>query len=61
MSAARYVGRVGGLAVALGIGAAFFTGQRVAWAAPASSGSSAGGVRPVIKLRFGGKRLNEDR
>ena len=41
MSAARYVGRVGGLAVALGIGAAFFTGQQVAWAAPASSGSSA--------------------
>ena len=41
MSAARYVGRVGGLAVALGIGAAFFTGQQVASATPAASGSSA--------------------
>src|SRR6476646_10350169 len=41
MSAARYVGRVGGLAVALGIGAAFFTCQQVACAAPASSVSSA--------------------
>jgi hypothetical protein len=28
MGAARYVGRVGGLAVALGIGAAFFTASK---------------------------------
>jgi ABC-2 type transport system ATP-binding protein len=41
MGAARYVGRVGGLAVALGVGAAIFTGGcGVAWAAPATNGSS---------------------
>ena len=32
MGASRYVGRVGGLAVALGVGAAVFTGSGVAWA-----------------------------
>ena len=32
MSAATYVGRVGGLAIALGVGAAVFTGQGVAYA-----------------------------
>ena len=44
MSAARYVGRVGGLAVALGIGAAIFTGQSAASAdtgAPSSGSESA--------------------
>ncbi len=43
MCAARYIGRVGGLAVALGVGAAVFTGYGVAWAEPGSSGSSSSG------------------
>jgi aldose sugar dehydrogenase len=38
-SAARYVGRVGGLAVALGIGTAVFTGHGVAWADSGDGGS----------------------
>jgi hypothetical protein len=40
MSASHYVGRIGGLAVALGVGAAVFTGNGVACASPASAGSS---------------------
>ncbi|GFG51124.1 peptidase S15 [Mycolicibacterium agri] len=36
MSAASYIGRVGGLAVALGVGTAIVTGQGVAYATPAS-------------------------
>ena len=40
MGAAAYVGRVGGLAVALGVGAAVATGQGVAWASPTDSTSS---------------------
>lgn len=36
MGTGVYVGRVGGLAVALGIGAAMTTGQGVAWATPTS-------------------------
>ena len=32
MGASRFVGRVGGLAVALGVGAAVFSGGGVAWA-----------------------------
>ncbi|WP_163892896.1 S15 peptidase family protein [Mycolicibacterium hippocampi] len=39
MSAARYIGRVGGLAVAFGVGTAVFTGHGVAAAEPASGGS----------------------
>ena len=45
MSSSVFVGRVGGLAVALGVGAAVFSGGGVAWAGPdssAASGSSAG-------------------
>ncbi|MGB3231339.1 MAG: CocE/NonD family hydrolase [Mycobacterium sp.] len=38
MSAARYIGRVGGLAVAFGVGSAVFTGHGVAAAEPASGG-----------------------
>jgi hypothetical protein len=41
MGASAYVGRVGGLAVALGVGAAVATGQGVAWASPTESNSSA--------------------
>jgi hypothetical protein len=41
MGASAYVGRVGGLAVALGVGAAVATGQGVAWASPAESDPSA--------------------
>ena len=40
MGAARYIGRVGGLAVALGVGTAILTGYGVASAEPASAGSS---------------------
>jgi len=57
MSAARYVGRVGRLAVALGIGTAIASGQGAAWAdqtdteapagpAAASSGENAGASAP---------------
>ena len=42
MSAASYVGRIGGLAVALGVGAAVFTGGGIACAQPAASDSSSG-------------------
>ncbi len=39
MGASRFIGRVGGLAVALGVGAAAFSGSAVAWADPSESGS----------------------
>lgn len=42
MSAARYVGRVGRLAVALGIGTAIASGQGAAWADQADTGAPAG-------------------
>ncbi|NTY59239.1 PE-PPE domain-containing protein [Mycolicibacterium sphagni] len=44
MSAAGFIGRVGGLAVALGVGAAAFSGT-VAWADNADSSSHAGSAR----------------
>ena len=34
MGAASYIGRIGGLAVALGVGTAIITGQGVAYATP---------------------------
>lgn len=40
MGASAYIGRVGGLAVALGVGAAIATGHGVAWASPTDSSSS---------------------
>ncbi|MDA2889569.1 DUF4185 domain-containing protein [Mycolicibacterium sp. BiH015] len=40
MGAATYVGRVGGLAVALGVGSAVFAGQGVAWADDTDSSAS---------------------
>lgn len=40
MNASRYIGRIGGLAVALGVGAALFTGNGIAWAGPDSQDSS---------------------
>ena len=45
MKASNYIGRIGGLAVALGVGAAVFTGNGVAWANgdDGSSGASASG------------------
>lgn len=42
IAAARYVGRVGGLAVALGVGTAVFVGAGSAWADAPSSDSSSG-------------------
>lgn len=42
MGASRYVGRIGGLAVALGVGAAAFSGNTVAWADRGDSGPDAG-------------------
>ena len=41
MNAAQFVGRVGSLAVALGVGAAVLTGTGVAWASEDSDGSAA--------------------
>ena len=41
MNAAQFVGRVGSLAVALGVGAAVLTGTGVAWASEDSDGSVA--------------------
>lgn len=40
MGAAAYVGRIGGLAVALGVGSAVFAGQGVAWADDTDSSGS---------------------
>jgi D-arabinan endo alpha-(1,5)-arabinofuranosidase len=40
MGASVFIGRVGGLAVALGVGVAIATGQGVAWAIPAESNST---------------------
>src|SRR4051812_19710986 len=40
MDASAFIGRVGGLAVALGVGAAVATGQGVAWAGPTETDSS---------------------
>lgn len=42
MSASRFIGRVGGLAVAMGVGAVAFGGTSVAWADSPSSDSSSG-------------------
>ena len=44
MGAARFVGRVGGLAVALGVGAAVFNGVGVAWADSPDSGARGAGA-----------------
>jgi len=44
MGAARYIGRIGGLAVALGIGTAIVTGQGVAYATP-TEGDTQGGTQ----------------
>ncbi len=43
MSAGKFIGRVGGLAVALGIGVAAYSGTAVAWADSPSSGPSSHG------------------
>ena len=40
MGYARYIGRVGGLAVALGVGVAVATTPGVAWAGPSDTDSS---------------------
>src|ERR1700742_4426832 len=64
VNASSYVGRIGGLAVALGVGAGLFTGNGIAWAGPDSqdsSGSSTSGSqdsyasdsKPVKKTRAG--------
>jgi len=44
MNAGSYIGRIGGLAVALGVGAAVFTGTGVAYAEPTGSDSSTSGA-----------------
>src|SRR5262245_53079334 len=44
MGAAAYVGRVGGLAVALGVGVAIATGQGIAWADTGDPSSSTSGT-----------------
>ncbi len=60
MNASRYIGRIGGLAVALGVGAAVFTNYGIASAQPASSnssGSSASGSGTSGRV---GLRIAED-
>ena len=47
MDAAQFVGRVGSLAVALGVGAAVLTGTGVAWASEDSDGSAAAAESPA--------------
>lgn len=42
LGSARYIGRVGALAIALGVGTAVATGHGVAWAEPSDSGSTSG-------------------
>jgi len=44
MGASRFIGRVGGLAVALGVGAAAFAGSGAAWADTTDSGSDSRGA-----------------
>lgn len=44
MGASRFVGRVGGLAVALGVGAAAFSGAGTAWADTSDPGSDSSGA-----------------
>ena len=44
MGASRYVGRVGGLAVALGVGAAMFSGSGLAWADTGTAGADSTGT-----------------
>ncbi len=44
MNAGSYVGRIGGLAVALGVGAAVFTGHGVAYASTDTDSSASGGA-----------------
>jgi ABC-2 type transport system ATP-binding protein len=45
MGASRYIGRIGGLAVVLGVGTAVFTGYGVAWAEPGSGSASSTGTQ----------------
>lgn len=53
MSSAKVIGRVGGLAVALGVGAAAFNGSAVAWADGSSSDSGAGHGNPAHSAQRG--------
>ena len=55
MGAASYIGRIGGLAVALGVGTAIITGQGVAYATP-DAGSQDGGSQSSAHRR----RPNQD-
>lgn len=62
MRTAGLIGRVGGLAVALGVGAALLDGSAVAWADSAENGatphhSSAGSARSAGSLRSPGPRV----
>ncbi|MEC9324956.1 MAG: glycoside hydrolase family 1 protein, partial [Actinomycetota bacterium] len=53
MNAAQFVGRVGGLAVALGVGAAVLTGTGVAWASEDSDGPAAAAESPATSASSG--------
>jgi hypothetical protein len=48
MGYAKYVGRVGGLAVALGVGVAVATTPGVAWAEPTDGGSTSSSSGDVV-------------
>jgi len=47
VNSCNFIGRVGGLAVALGVGAAAFNGAAVAWADAASAGSDSASAGPA--------------
>lgn len=61
MSASHFVGRIGGLAVALGVGAFAFGGTSVAWADSPSVGSSSahGGSDSSVDAGRGAQRANK--
>ena len=68
MGAARYVGRVGGLAVALGVGTAILGGHGMAWADTGDSGagasspsSSSSSARRVFGVRVARGRVGHQR
>lgn len=60
MSAGRFIGRVGGLAVAMGVGAVAFGGTTVAWADSSSSDSSSASASSA-RSDSGGARAGSQR
>jgi hypothetical protein len=59
MNSSRFIGRVGGLAIALGVGAAAFGGASSAWADSPSDGSSATGSSATGSSATGGSARSD--